>query len=148
MMRRKHNKVQQYIRDKKKSLIQPLIDISEEHKQKIINIQDDILAKIKNRKDAIENVAKEGLAISDNFSKFFERKNDTEKLFEKIDKDKLEIQKEMEHLIEKAKVFNLVSTHTDFKKYAAELEKKYLDLGKKKAGLKDDLKKLTQMIKV
>lgn len=136
------------IKEKKKSLIQPLIELSEEHKQKIITIQDDILDKVRKRKAAIEEFAKEGVQISDNFGKFFERKNETEKMFEKIERDKEEIQKEMEKLIERAKVFNLVSIHSDFKKFVGELEKKYEEIDRKKDGLKEDLRKLSQMIKI
>lgn len=130
------------IKDKKEKEIEPLVASSAKHQEKILKVQGDIIEKIKARKSAIENYESQGEKIAKRFETFFNKKAKTEKLLHDLDKEKLNMQHELEALITKAKGFDLASKNADIKKHVKELEKKFDDFDKKRGAFSKKLKEL------
>ncbi|MBN1646142.1 hypothetical protein JW868_03845 [Candidatus Woesearchaeota archaeon] len=140
------DQIEKDIKEKKKAIIEPVIKMSEEHKKKVLDIQDDILKKVKERKEEIEKFAEEGNIVTQRFEAFFDKKNNLESLFNKIEAQKKDLETAMEDLVKKARAFNLMSGQTDLKKFLLELEKRFVEQQEKKKEIKKNIEKLAKAI--
>ncbi|MFH1505519.1 MAG: hypothetical protein ABIE94_00840 [archaeon] len=139
--------IEKNIRDKKEKTIAPLVKLSEEHKDKIMRVQNDILEKIKSKQKEMANYEIKGEEIYKKFQGFFDKKAQVDDLFKKIDEDRNKLKKELGELIKKAIAFNLSTKSTEVKKQVTELEKKLDDIDDNKDVLKKEIGKLSQLIK-
>jgi chromosome segregation ATPase len=140
-------KVEDEVKKKKTDIIMPLLEMSTEHKDKIIKIQDDIIEKLKSRKQEIETLSSQGQEVATRFEEYFSKKAKVEDLFKTIEDNKADVKKEMDGLIDKAKSFNVTSSSTEVKKHIAELLKKYEDVEGKKHDLRKNMEKLVTVLK-
>lgn len=134
------------IKEKRERELLPLIETSNRHQEKILKIQEDIIAKIKARKEQIAAYETQGKEIAARFEKFFERKAQTERLVTELEKQKAEMQKELQDLISKAKGFDLATKNSDVQKHIAELNSKFDQFDRKREGFASQLRKLRDMI--
>ena len=139
--------IEQSIKDKKEKTIAPLIKLSEEHRDKIIRVQNDILDKIKKKQEEMEGVELKGEQIYKQFQGFFEKKDRVDALFKKIDQDRDALKKQLGELIKKAISFNLTAKSADIKQEVASLEKELDNINDKREDLKKEMKKLSELIK-
>jgi len=139
-------KLAKEVQRKKIEDLEPLVKKSEENKEKIMKIQDDLIKKIKEKKDDMEGFEGEGVRIADEFEKFFKKKANTDKLLDKIDDEKTDLQKEMNDLILSAKAFQLTTKSADVKKHISELENKFQKLENKRSNFKSDIEKLNSVV--
>ncbi|MFH1916695.1 MAG: hypothetical protein ABIJ21_05500 [Nanoarchaeota archaeon] len=140
-------KVEDEIKKKKTDVITPLLEMAEQHKDKIHKVQDEIIQKLKEKKNDIELFSSEGTLAAKRFEEFFKKKTEIDDLFSKIDENKNELKKEMEDLIEKAKVFNVIASDTQVKKSIGELLKKYEDVQERKEHMRKNIEKLFVILK-
>lgn len=134
------------IKQKREKELRPLIDSSAKHQEKILRIQDDIVNKIKTRKEKIEEYETQGVEIAKRFEKFFKKKADTEKIVTDLEKQKAAMKEELEQLILKAKSFDLAAKDSDTKKHIKELEKQFSDFDSKQSVFVKKLDSLKKII--
>jgi len=141
------DKVKKQVESKKSEIIQPLIDKSKEYENKIINIQKNILDKVlKTGKEVDDNIQKSKVATQ-HFKDFFDKRMNVEKLLTDVDKEKIELEREIRSLIEKARAFELGLKTGQFKGHAIDLEKTLKEIERKKGIFELTLKKLGSIIK-
>ena len=127
-------------------MIVPLVKISEEHRNKVLRVQEDLLTKVAEKKKEIDLYTKTGIAITKKFSEFFGEKNALTKKFEKIQKESDEVKASLNNLIKKAKGFDLTSK-ISVKKFSQELDKEFKKAAKKQESLKKNVRELADEIK-
>lgn len=145
-LRQLAHELEKDIREKREKELQPLLDSSDKHQKKILSIQDEIIKKIKARKEAIEQYETQGEQIAKRFEKFFERKTQTEKIVTDLEQMKQEMKDELNSLILKAKSYDLSVGGADTTKHTKELEKKFNEFDKKRVGFGKQLEKLRSFI--
>lgn len=133
------------IRDKKDSVIEPLVKISEEHRNKVLKVQEELLKAVEQKRKEIDDYAKTGKAVSKKFSDFFGEKNHLTVEFDKIQKDADLVRKSLNDLIKKAKSFNLASK-VSIKKYSQDLDAEFTKAFKTQEDLKKRAAKLAAEI--
>jgi len=140
-------KVEDEVKKKKNDLISPLLEMSYEHRDKILKIQDDIIARLKERKNEIDTLSTQGRDVAQKFEEYFSKKSKVEDLFKEIETSKADLKTEMEGLIEKAKSFNITSSSSEVKKHINELVLKYEEVEKKKHNMRKSMDKLVTILK-
>jgi chromosome segregation ATPase len=141
------DEVEVNIKEKKENKIAPLIKLSLEQEKKIDFIQADILRKVELAKKNIEKQTVSGKEAAAKFKKFFEKKAEIEKLFEKIESERNKLKTEMEDLVKAAMSFNILDKGGSLKDHIADLESKFGQLEQRKGLFKKEIEKLTDMIK-
>ncbi len=141
------SQIEKRMKNKKHEAILPLVRLSEEHSNKIMNIQEKILEKLKQKKGEIDEFKGQKKQVYGNLKKFFEKKAATEKLMADIDKHKKTLQHEYEELMKKAQAFNAISKDATVKKHVAELEGTFNKIEKHKSALSSQISKLSKLIK-
>ena len=131
---------------KKRKTVQPLIDKAKKHEEDIINLQQKILEKAKEKTDAIKSKVEQSVKASDNFKKFFDKKNEVGTLIEKIDFEKKELRNAFLMLKKKAIAFDLSAKKTNIKTHMKEMESELGKINDKKENLKQDLEKLIKLV--
>lgn len=134
------------IKGKRMNELQPLIESSNRHQEKILKIQDDIVAKIKARKEKIEAYQSQGEEIAKRFEKFFDKKAQTERVVLDLEKQKAQMKEELAELIKKAKGFDLAIQGSDSKKHIKELEKQMGEYEKQHGSFIKKLQELKLVI--
>jgi len=81
-------------------------------------------------------------AVSEHFQKFFQKKEEIEKLLYELEQEKSQLRKEYEELIKKALVFESLSSKEGTKDYVKDLEKKFAALEKKHDKYRDHVDKI------
>jgi chromosome segregation ATPase len=132
---------------RRKKDMQPLLDKSKAHEEQIMKIQDEILQKVKQKSTAIKTQVAESLKAKSNLQSFFEKKANVENLIGQIEKEKLEMEESFRKLEKKAIAFNVSSKTDTVTSHVKGLEKDYTSITKKRNKLKEDLLKLTKLIK-
>jgi len=133
------------IKGKRENEIQPLVESSSKHQEKILKVQDDIVKKIRARKEQIESYETQGEQIAKRFEKFFKKKADTEKIVKDLEKQKADMKADLNDLIKKARAFDLTSKK-DSSKHIKELEKKMNEYDKKHSSFAKRLEDLRKVI--
>lgn len=139
-------KIQKSMKFRMKQEIEPVIKNIKEREEKILSVQDSILKKIMTKKQNIDKYKMESTQAAEKFKSFFDRKAKTEQLINTIDKEKAELEKELQSLIAKAQSFNLSIKSSDVKNYVKELQKSLKNIEEKKSGFSKRLGELTDVI--
>ena len=139
-------KIQKSMKFRMKQEIEPVIKNIKEREEKILSVQDSILKKIMTKKQNIDKYKMESTQAAEKFKAFFDRKAKTEQLINTIDKEKAELEKELQSLIAKAQSFNLSIKSSDVKNYVKELQKSLKNIEEKKSGFSKRLGELTDVI--
>lgn len=140
------DKLQEDLRSRMNTELEPLIKTSREKEEKILSVQDSILKKIMAKKKEIDKYKLESMQAAEEFKTFFERKANTQELINTLEKDKAEIEKELQDLIMKAKSFNLSIKSSDVKNYVRELQKSFKVIENKKESFSKKLGDLVDNI--
>jgi chromosome segregation ATPase len=141
-------KVEDELKKKKTDVVTPLVEMAEQHKEKIVKLQDEIIEKLRQKKNDIETFSAHGKEIAKKFEDFFNKKVEVEKLFVEIEHNKKDLKAEMEKLIDKARVFNAIVSEGDLKKHIQELLERYEEVQTKKTTMRKNMDKLVGMLKV
>ena len=131
---------------KKRESIDPLLKKSKEHEEKINQIQNRLLEKVLEKKATINQAKDEGKEIIDKFNKFFERKAQVDMLLMKIEEDKVGLKTELNNLIKKAKMFDIVASSKSSDKYVKELKIAMEKIDHKKDIFKNEINKLLSLV--
>jgi exonuclease VII small subunit len=124
-----------------------MLDSTKKHEEQIMRLQEEILSKVKEKSAAIKSQVAESKKAKDKFKSFFDKKNSVEELIRRIESEKLELEESFKKLEKKALAFDLSTKTTTVTSHVKTLEKDYMEINKKKNGLKLDLEKLTRLIK-
>ena len=139
-------KIKKEIEFKMNTELAPVIRSTKEREEKILTVQDSILKKIMEKKREIDKYSMESTAAADKFKSFFDRTVKADELMIAMGKEKIELEKEMEGLIVKAKSFNLAAKSADVKNYIKDLEKSLDSAEKKKFSFIERLKQLADIV--
>ncbi|RME54052.1 hypothetical protein D6783_00005, partial [Candidatus Woesearchaeota archaeon] len=139
-------KIQEDIIYKREKEIEPLIALSEEHENKILEIQEDLIEKIKKKKAEIEGYSHQASVVSQRFYQFFKKEMEIGKALEDLERRKQEMRAELEALRKKAEAFSAIAKSSDAKKFIAELEQKTGEFDKKKKAFQESIDKLKAML--
>ena len=130
-----------------KKKIMPLAKESREYGKKILISQKEILKKVFDRGEVINEDIKESRRLSDKFYNFFEKKMETVNLIEKINDDRNTLKKELTEFIAKARAFSILSQSIDIQKQINMMEKKFEDIDRKKNIFEKEIGRLSSLIK-
>lgn len=132
---------------KKKNYIEPLLKKAKEHEKEILNLQQEILEKAKEKTAAIKSQVNESIKATSKFKEFFDKKSEIEKLINTIDNEKKEMEESFKTLEKKALAFNISTKSSLVSSQMKDLEKNLSTVNNKKSKLKIDLEKLVKLIK-
>ncbi len=124
-----------------------LANESKEHEKKILNLQREILKKVFDRSEVINEDINESRRLSDKFKEFFEKKMETVNLIEKINDDRNSLKKELNGFIAKARAFSILSQSADIQKQIDIMEKRFKEIDQKKNIFEKEISKLSSLIK-
>ncbi len=130
------------IQRRRKAMLTPLLHALEENKRKVMATHDDLMGKMRKRREDIEKYVQQGTKLSEGFQKFLANKAETDNLFEEAIKEKLALERELQDLIDKAKGFHLLSAHDDLDKFVAELNTNYDKIQERKGALSTHITRL------
>ncbi|MBN2458659.1 hypothetical protein JXB28_00080 [Candidatus Woesearchaeota archaeon] len=134
------------ITNKMKTELEPVIKVADEKEEKILAVQDSILKKIMERKKSIEKYKLESIQAAEDFKAFFEKKSKIHELVISLDKEKAEIEKGMQELINKARGFTLSLKSEDVRGYVKDLQEKFSEFEKKRNSFVKKIGELTEHI--
>ena len=129
--------------EEEKASIAPLIEKSKELEKKMIELQENIIKRIAEKKKTAVNADKITKKVND----FFAKKMAVVNLVDKVNKDRNELEKSLIELIKKAKSFQLAGRRGDTGKEMLDLEKKFDEVNKKKGVFEGELKKIASFFK-
>ncbi len=132
--------------EKRKGSLDPLVEESKQHKQKINDIKKEVLGKIIDKQNEIDVKVGSYNKVITRFKKLFDKKNKIENMIKEVESERNNMKKDLNDLIKKAVAFNLISKSTDVKKHIRELEKRFNEIDKKKKSLKSKLFKLVCIV--
>ena len=139
-------KLEDELSDKNKKEIEPLLRVSKDQEGRILRIQDEIMQKIKERRDKMVAFESESSQIMKRFEDYFDRRTKTESTLKELEKSKVEMKEELNDLIKKAKAFDLAAKGADSNNHIRELEGKFQDFDKKRTYFAQQLDKLKGII--
>ncbi|MBN1275692.1 hypothetical protein JXA12_05385 [Candidatus Woesearchaeota archaeon] len=140
------DQIEHRMKNKKHQAILPLIKLSEEHSNKIFNLQEKILEQLKQKKADLDSYKGQKKAVYKDLKKFFDKKAQAEKLLGSIEKKKSQLKQEYEGLMKKARAFNAISKNATVKKHVAELEAEYKKVESHRSSLREEIRKLTSLV--
>src|SRR3989338_4797706 len=129
--------------ENERGLIEPLVEESKNQTEKIKKLQDIIIKKITSQENKLSGVKK----ASKQMKALFNKKLGVLNIFEKVNNDRNDLQKELIELIKKAKSFQLSSKSADVGNQIVDLEKKFKDVDDKKKLFEKELKQLGSALK-
>ncbi|MBN2368626.1 hypothetical protein JXC34_06400 [Candidatus Woesearchaeota archaeon] len=132
---------------KKKNILQPMVEKAKQHEAEITKLQQDILNKASQKTEEIRSKVEEGTEAVSKFETFFKKKAEIETLIAEIDKEKKDIQTEFDMLSKKALAFDIASKSNTVATHMKLLEKNLEEVNKKKSKFKFDLERLINLIK-
>ena len=139
---------QKKVMEAKSSEMKGLVAESVDQEKKIMSLQDDILKKCALKKKLLSDEVAGGKSCAENFKKFFESNKKIDEYLNKINEDKIHLEKELKELIVKAKAFNLMTKSQDVKNYVNDLQKKFKQVEADKDSFEREIGNLHNMIKV
>lgn len=140
------DKLEKDIRFRIKEKLEPVIRTAKEKEEKILAVQDSILKKVMAKKKEIDKYKLESTQAAEEFKAFFERKAKTQELINTLEKQKAELEKELQGLVMKAQSFRLSVKSSDVKDYVKELQKSFKEIEKKKSSFIERLWELIDTI--
>jgi chromosome segregation ATPase len=140
------DKLQKDLSFRMKTELEPVMAAAKEKEEKILSIQDSILKKIMDKKSKIEKYKNESMEAADKFKAFFDKKAKTQELIATLEKDKVELEKDLQALITKATSFQLATQNNDVKGYVKDLHKSFDELEHKKSSFIKKIGELTEII--
>jgi hypothetical protein len=132
---------------KKRVELQPLLDSAKKHEEHILQLQEEILNKAKEKTTSIKNKVEEGSRAVSGFEKFFTKKNEVESFINEIGEEKKDLIESFKLLEKKALAFDLATKSNTVTTHVKELEKDLDKLNSKKSKFKENLEKLIKLIK-
>jgi chromosome segregation ATPase len=138
--------LQKELTEKKTKEIEPLLRISKDQEQRILRIQDEIVNKVKQRRDSMQTFQGQSETIAKRFEAFFEKRAKTESTIKDLEKAKQEMKEELNELIRKAKAFDLAAKGSDTNAHIRDLEGKFQEFDKKKGAFAQKLEQLKNII--
>jgi chromosome segregation ATPase len=138
--------LQKELAEKKTKEIEPLLRISKDQEQRILRIQDEIVSKVKQRRDSMQSFQGQSDEIAKRFEAFFQKRAKTETTIKDLEKSKQEMKEELNDLIRKAKAFDLAAKGADTNAHIRGLETKFQEFDKKKSVFAQKLEKLKNII--
>jgi len=129
--------------EKEKSLIEPLMQKSENQAENIRQLQNTIIKKIEDKEKKLKGAKK----ASEKLKTFFKKKLGVLTLIEKVNEDRNNLEKELIGLVKKAKSFQLTSKTADVGSQIISFEKKFKGVDEKKKFFEKELKKLSSYFK-
>ncbi|NJL43909.1 MAG: hypothetical protein HC945_01110 [Nitrosarchaeum sp.] len=135
-------KIKEDIIYKREKEIEPLIKLSEEHEKKILDIQEELIEKIRKKKTEIEGYSHEASLVSQQFYQFFKKEMETGRILQDLEEQKAALKLDLDQLRKKAEAFVGLTKSDDVKKYVADLEEKYENFEKRKSSFQDSIKRL------
>jgi len=139
--------IEQRMKSKKNDAILPLIKLSEEHRSRIVNLQNGMINKLNKKMEEVDKYKNQNTKVYKNLQKFFNKKEDAEKLLNKIESDKLKLKKEYQDLVKKAHGFNAISKKATVKKHMAEMDEYYKSIENHKSNIRKEVDKLSKLLK-
>ena len=139
-------KLRAEIVERKEKEIEPLLKVSKDQEARIGRIQDEIVTKIKERRQKVLSVDMESQEITKRFEAFFEKRSRTEEVIKELEKAKMEMKEELNGLILKAKAYDLAAKNSDTNAHIKQLEGKIKSFDDKKSVFTQKLEKLKQII--
>ena len=134
--------IKQRVEDEK-SVIEPLLDRSQEQERRVLELQDKIVKKIAQKQKSVASTKDITKKVQD----FFNKKLAVINLVDNVNKDRNELEKSLIELIKKAKSFQLSAKNVDVGKEMVDLEKKFNEVDKKKSQFEEELKEFKSFIK-
>ena len=129
--------------EEEKSIIEPLLEKSQEQERKVLEIQDKIMKKIAQKQKSVADVR----GVTKKVREFFDKKLAVVNLVDRVNKDRDDLEKSLIELIKKAKSFQLSAKSGNVGKQMIDLEKKFNDVNKKKSQFEEELKELGSFIR-
>jgi chromosome segregation ATPase len=140
------DKLQKDLKFRMNSELEPIMNAMKEKEDKILTVQDSVLKKMADKNKEIDKYKFESMQAAEKFNIFFEKKARTQELIAALEKDKSDLEKELQGLIMKATSFNLSIKSSDVKDYVKELQKSFDDIEKKRSSFIKKLGDLTDLI--
>jgi len=120
---------------------------SRKQEKMILDTQDSILAKATKKKKEIEQRISQGKGASKKFKQFFNNRSKVDQLMNKINTERDELEKELIHLINKAKAFSIASKSKDVSSHMNEMKGTFKQIEKKKGSFEKELRKLVGVLR-
>jgi chromosome segregation ATPase len=136
------------LKDKKIS-VAPLIEESKQYEAAVAEIKEKFLSKITSaHKNLQANLSMQEInKIKVNFTKVFSKKEDAQKLLDKLNGDLIELKKEFHQLANEALVIKASTKSQKVTEYVADFEQKYNALEEKKETFRKEVTGLSNMFK-
>ena len=134
------------LESKRSKEIDPLLKLSQQHERKIKEMQEDIIKKAAETKSVIERSAAKGQEASKRFMAFFDKRVKIESILTEIDKEHDDLKNELGLLKKKAIAFSISARKVD-PEQMKDIERKFAEIESKKAWFKEQLGKLTTLMK-
>ncbi len=129
--------------EEEKSIIEPLIEKSQEQERKVMELQEKIVKKIAEKQNNVSSASD----IIKKVNNFFSKKLAVVNLVDRVNKDRDELERLLIELIKKAKSFQLAAKSGDVGRQMIDLEKKFGEVEQKKIQFESELKELTSFFK-
>jgi chromosome segregation ATPase len=139
-------RLQQEIGEKKEKEIEPLVKISKDQEQRILRIQNEIVEKIKKRRDDMQVFKGEAETVAHRFEEFFQKQAKTESKLKELEQAKQEMKNELNDLIRKAKAFDIAAQGADTNAHIKALEGKFRQFDEKRGIFARHLESLKAII--
>jgi chromosome segregation ATPase len=145
-MRELASKLQQELTEKKTKEIDPLLRISKDQESRIQRIQDEIVNKVKERRDNVQVFQGQSEEIARRFETFFAKQAKTESTLKDLEHAKAEMKEELQDLIRKAKAFDLAAKGADTNAHIKELQGSFNTFDAKRGAFAKQLETLKSLI--
>jgi chromosome segregation ATPase len=143
----KADNFQKMLINDKESPVDKLINKISDDRKKIMQEQEDLLAKAKNKTKELQDYSDLISQIRGSFKGFFAKKIKTEQMILKIEEEKVGLDKSLKSLEEKAKGLDLMNSSKELKSQIAEISQALKDYEQNRSGLMKKVNDLIDFIK-
>lgn len=126
--------------------LEPIMNAAKEKEEKTLAVQDSVLKKIQDKNKKLDKYKLESIEAGERFKSFFDKRGKIQELIDILEKQKIELEKELQGLIMKATSFNLSVKSSDVVNYVKDLQKDFEEIEKKKSSFIRRLLELTELI--
>ena len=126
--------------------MEPIMKKIKGNEEKVLAVQEALLKKVMAKHKNIDDYKFKSTQAADKLKDFFERRSNIQQMIVGLEKDKVEIEKELKSLAQKAQSFHVSVKGGDAKKYIKELQDSLDKIEKRKGGMLTGLGKLTELI--
>lgn len=139
-------KLRQDLIEKRKRELEPMLKVSNDQAERIMRIQEDIVGKVKQNRDRMQDFEHQSKEISEKFERFFQRRLEIERLIKDTDASHGEIQEGLNELVRKAKAFDLTAKGASVQEHVRALEGQFKDIEHKRGAFTGKLERLRNYI--